>query len=87
MPINIRIGRLELPVGLALVFLVLLAAALANLMTKTVATVSGMAFAAAFLIAFAATERIASGRSAETTEANGRATSTSSNSRSRSRSD
>jgi hypothetical protein len=55
-PLNLRLGRRELPVGLALVFLVLLAAALANLMTKPVATVSGLAFAAIFLIAFAATE-------------------------------
>jgi amino acid transporter len=56
-PLNVRLGRLELPVGLALVFLVLLAAALANLMTKPIATVAGAAFAATFLIAFAATER------------------------------
>ena len=56
-PLNVRLGRIELPIGLALVFLVLLAAALANLMTKTVATISGTAFAAVFLIAFTATER------------------------------
>ena len=55
-PLNVRIGRREAPVGLALIFLVLLAAALANLMTKTVATVSGVAFTATFLTAFAATE-------------------------------
>jgi amino acid transporter len=55
-PLNVRLGRIELPVGLALIFLVLLAAALANLLTKTVATISGTAFAAAFLIAFTATE-------------------------------
>jgi amino acid transporter len=56
-PLNIRLGRIELPIGLSLIFLVLLAAALANLLTKTVATVSGTAFAAAFLIAFTTTER------------------------------
>jgi amino acid transporter len=55
-PLNIRVGRVELPLGLPLVFLVLLAAALANLMTKTVATVSGIAFAGVFLTVFAATE-------------------------------
>jgi amino acid transporter len=55
-PLNVRLGRIAVPVGLALIFLVLLAAALANLMTKTVATISGTAFAAAFLIAFTATE-------------------------------
>jgi amino acid transporter len=56
-PLNFRIGRREAPVGLALIFLVLLAAALANLLTKTVATVFGVAFTATFLSAFAATER------------------------------
>jgi hypothetical protein len=55
-PLNLRLGRIELPIGLSLIFLVLLAAALANLLTKPVATVSGTAFAAAFLIAFTATE-------------------------------
>ena len=55
-PLDVRIGRVELPVGLGLVFLILLAAALADLMTKTVATISGTAFATAFLIAFATTE-------------------------------
>jgi amino acid transporter len=56
--LNIRLGRVEVPVGLSLVFLVLLAAALANLLTKTVATISGTAFAAAFLTVFAATEQV-----------------------------
>ena len=55
-PLNVRIGRREAPVGLALIFLVLLAAALGNWMTKTVATVSGVAFTATFLTAFVATE-------------------------------
>ena len=56
-PLNVRLGRIELPVGLGLVFLVLLAAALANLMTKTVATISGLSFTVAILLAFNATER------------------------------
>src|SRR5262249_3478110 len=55
-PLNVRLGRVKLPIGLGLIFLVLLAAALANLLTKTVATISGTAFAAVFLIAFTATE-------------------------------
>ncbi len=67
-PFNVRIGRRELPIGLGLVFLVLLAAALADLMTKTVATTSGLAFAAAFLIAFTATERYRKKHDAETEE-------------------
>ncbi len=56
-PLNVRIGRRELPIGLALICLVLLVAAMANLMTKTAATISGLAFTATFLTAFAASER------------------------------
>jgi amino acid transporter len=55
-PLNVRLGRIDLPIGLALIFLVLLAAALANLLTKNVATVTGASFAAAFLIAFTVTD-------------------------------
>src|SRR5213080_1073378 len=36
-PLNVRVGRWELPVGLTLIFLVLLATALVNLVTKKVA--------------------------------------------------
>ena len=43
-PPNIRIGKTEIPVGLLSVFLVLLATAIVNLFTKSVATVSGIAF-------------------------------------------
>ena len=56
-PLNLPIARPALPVGLGLIFLVLLASALANFMTKQVATVSGLAFTAVFLAAFAASER------------------------------
>ena len=56
-PLNLPVGRHSVPVGLALVFLVLLASALANLMTKTVATISGVIFTASFLAAFAASEK------------------------------
>jgi amino acid transporter len=55
-PINVPLGRRELPVGLILIFLVLLAAALANLLTKTVATMSGVAFTAILLAVFTVTE-------------------------------
>ena len=67
-PLNVRIGRLELPVGLGLVFLILLAAALADLMTKTVATISGVAFTATFLIVFATTEHYRKKQVGETAE-------------------
>ncbi len=55
-PPNIRIGKTEIPVGLASVFLVLLTTAIVNLFTKSVATVSGIIFAAAFFIIFSISE-------------------------------
>ena len=57
-PPNIRIGKTEVPVGLLSVFLVLLSIAIVNLFTKSVATVSGIVFAAAFFIIFTVSERM-----------------------------
>jgi len=57
-PPNIRIGNTEIPVGLVSVFMVLLATATVNLFTKSIATVSGIAFAIAFFIVFTVSERI-----------------------------
>jgi amino acid transporter len=56
-PPNIRIGKLEIPLGLISVFLVLLSTAIVNLFTKSIATVSGIIFAAAFFIIFSISER------------------------------
>ena len=56
-PPNIRIGKSEIPIGLICVFLVLLSTAVTNLFTKSVATVSGVAFALAFFIIFTISER------------------------------
>jgi hypothetical protein len=56
-PPNIKIGKMEVPVGLFCVFLVLLSTAITNLFTKSVATVSGLLFAAAFFIIFTVSER------------------------------
>jgi amino acid transporter len=56
-PPNIRIGQKEIPIGLISVFMVLLSTAIVNLFTKSVATVSGVAFAAAFFIIFSFSER------------------------------
>jgi amino acid transporter len=56
-PPNLRIGKYELPIGLFSVFLVLLSVAVVNLFTKSVATMSGIAFAAAFFIVFSISER------------------------------
>jgi nucleotide-binding universal stress UspA family protein len=57
-PLNIHFGKFELPVGLGLIFLILAAAAVANLFTKEVATVSGAVFTAVFLSMFMVTERM-----------------------------
>jgi len=56
-PPNITIGKTEIPVGLLSVFLVLLSTAVVNLFTKSVATVSGIVFAAGFFIIFSVSER------------------------------
>ena len=56
-PINIKIRGFEVPVGLFCVFLVLLTTATVNLFTKSVATESGVAFAAVFFIIFSISER------------------------------
>lgn len=57
-PINIRYGNVYLPIGLGLVFLTVFLAALANLVTKPVATTSGLCFAGAFLTVFTVTEAV-----------------------------
>jgi amino acid transporter len=56
-PPNITIGKTEIPVGLASVFLVLLTTAIVNLFTKSVATVSGIVFAATFFVIFTVSEK------------------------------
>ena len=55
-PLNIRIGGVELPIGLSIVFLILLATAVLNLLTKEVATIGGSAFTAVFLALFMTSE-------------------------------
>ena len=57
-PPNLRIGKTEIPLGLLSVFMVLLATATVNLFTKSVATISGVVFSAAFFIVFTISERI-----------------------------
>jgi amino acid transporter len=56
-PLNVRVRGVELPIGVSLVFLVLAATALLNLLTKEVATVAGSAFTAVFLGVFILSER------------------------------
>ncbi len=56
-PLNLRIGKTEIPLGLFSVFLVLFTTAIVNLFTKSVATISGVIFAAAFFVIFSLSER------------------------------
>jgi amino acid transporter len=56
-PPNIRIGKFELPIGLMSVFGVLATTAIVNLFTKSVATVSGIVFAATFFTIFSFSEK------------------------------
>jgi amino acid transporter len=57
-PLNIKIGDVEFPVGILLVLTVLLTVAIANLFTKSVATVSGVLFTIFFLILFSVSEKL-----------------------------
>jgi amino acid transporter/nucleotide-binding universal stress UspA family protein len=55
-PLNIRVGSVELPIGLSIIFLILLATAVLNLLTKEVATIGGSAFTIVFLSLFMTSE-------------------------------
>ena len=57
-PLNITIGRHELPVGLIGIAVVLFACAVVNLFTKQVATIAGIGFTGAFFAMFVVSERI-----------------------------
>jgi len=57
-PFNVQFGRWELPVGLGLIFLILLATALVNLVTKKVATEWGVAFTIVFFVIFWTSEHL-----------------------------
>lgn len=57
-PPNIRIGKIEIPIGLASVHLVLLSTAIVNLFTKQVATVAGLVFSFTFFFIFTVSEKI-----------------------------
>jgi amino acid transporter len=57
-PFNFNWRGVQVPVGLTLIFLTMLVAALANLLTKPIATVSGICFSVVFLGVFTITEAI-----------------------------
>jgi amino acid transporter len=57
-PPNITIAGVEIPIGLASVFLVLLSTSLVNLATKSIATVSGVIFTGLLTGVFVISERV-----------------------------
>lgn len=65
-PLNLRIGSTEIPVGLGLITLTLFVLAAVNLFTKQLATIWGTAFTLAFFSLFVISERINLRRSAGT---------------------
>jgi amino acid transporter/nucleotide-binding universal stress UspA family protein len=56
-PLNFRIGKTEIPVGVALITLVLFSIAVVNLFTKPAATVSGVIFSAVLFAVFEVSEK------------------------------
>jgi amino acid transporter len=56
-PLNLRIGTREWPIGLALITLALFALATINVITKKAATISGITFTIAFFTIFELSER------------------------------
>jgi amino acid transporter len=57
-PLNFRIGNVEIPLGLAFITLTLVALCTINLFTKQVATISGIAFTIVFFTVFEISEKI-----------------------------
>ena len=57
-PIKLRIGRLELPIGLIVTTAILGMVAIANLFTKQIATIYGVSFTVALFIVFTTSEII-----------------------------
>ena len=57
-PINIKLGRYEIPVGLATTTLILFFVAIANLFTKQIATIYGVGFTVFLFIVFTVSEKI-----------------------------
>ena len=57
-PLNFHFGKTELPVGLAVITLALFTLAIINVLTKKVATISGVSFTIIFFALFSISERI-----------------------------
>src|SRR3954447_19478521 len=57
-PLNVRFKQIDLPIGITIIFLILLSTALINLFTKKVATVWGIGFTMGFLLVFVICEQL-----------------------------
>jgi amino acid transporter len=57
-PGNFHIGKVEIPIGLSLISLLLFATAITNLFTKPLATISGVLFSAVLFCVFAVSEHV-----------------------------
>jgi amino acid transporter len=57
-PLNIRVGGVELPVGLFLITLFLFTLAVINVFTKELATIAGVCFTATFFLVFTISEKV-----------------------------
>ncbi len=57
-PLNFYIGKTEIPLGLAIIAVALVFLAVINVLTKQVATISGLSFTVAFFILFEISEKI-----------------------------
>jgi len=67
-PFNFKIGKVEIPIGLGLITLTLVALCVINLLTKQVATISGVAFTIIFFAIFSITEKTTRKRATEHAE-------------------
>ncbi len=56
-PLNVKVGGYEVPIGLLLILLILLISAVMNFLTKEIATIGGVLFTAAFFTLFYFSER------------------------------
>src|SRR5438876_2890800 len=67
-PLNFKIANTEIPIGLGLITLTLVALCIINLLTKQVATISGVSFTLIFFAIFSITEKTTKKRATEHAE-------------------
>ena len=66
-PLNFKVGGVEIPVGSGLITVTLFALCIVNLFTKQVATLSGVAFTVIFFVAFEVAENMTKGSAGDQT--------------------